>query len=118
MAKRLIDYDPVTLTQTWHDYDVASDKTEIVEIKDVEHVLESTNAARNWDVGGAKGLNAYSKKGIKEGFWHVASIPNSVQLKWKTELGIDIFNKDHWPAVRKLLNDSEWAYLRTGTGQV
>ena len=68
--------------------------------------------------GGAKGLNEVAQRGIKNNWWHAASVPNSVILKWKKELGVDIYNKDHLPAVKKLLNDRDWAYLRTGTGRV
>jgi hypothetical protein len=45
--------------------------------------------------------------------WKVASIPIGVQMKWLIEYGIDIYNEDHWPGVRRLLNDPEWRYLKT-----
>jgi len=32
---------------------------------------------------------------------------------WKRDLGVDVFNKDHMPKVKKLLNDPDWAWLRT-----
>ena len=118
MAKRLLDYDPVTKTQTWHDYDEVNKVTTIADIQDCEPTLDSNKAVRNYDVGGAKGINEYSKQGIKNYWWHVASIPNSVIVKCKKEKGVDVFNKHQWNEVRKLLNDSEYAYLRTGTGRV
>lgn len=118
MPKRLLDYDPLTKTETWHDYDESTDITTIAEIQDVEPALESNKAVRNYDVGGAMGLNEYSKQGIKNDWWHVASIPNSLIIKWKKEKGIDVFNKHQWNEVKKLLNDSGYAYLRTGTGRV
>jgi hypothetical protein len=43
---------------------------------------------------------------------HVASIPTVVQLKWLTEYGVDLTNKDHMPAVKRLLNSDEWRYLK------
>ena len=116
--KRLIDYDAETQTEIWHDYDPITRETTIAEIQDVEPLLDSNQAVRNFDTGGAKGLNEYSKQGIKNNWWHVASIPNSVMVKWKKELGIDIYNRDHWPQIKKLLNDRDWAYLRPGTGRV
>ncbi|MAK37688.1 MAG: hypothetical protein CMC15_16130 [Flavobacteriaceae bacterium] len=118
MSKRLLDYDPITRTQTWHEYDEVNNVTTIAEVQDVEPALNLNKAVQNYDVGGAKGLNEYSKQGIKNDWWHVASIPNSVIIKWKKEKGIDIFNKNQWNEVKKLLNDSEYAYLRTGTGRV
>ena len=118
MSKRLIDYDAESQTQTWHDYDEVNDITTIAEVQDCEPSLDMSKALRNADVGGAKGLNEYSKQGIKNNWWHVASIPNSVIVKWKKEKGVDVFNKHQWKEVQKLLNDSEYAYLRTGTGRV
>lgn len=116
--KRLIEYDPVTHTETWHDYDPVTKVTTIAEIQDVEPILESNLAARNHGVGGAKGLNEYSKNGFKKNWWHAATIPTMVIAKWKRDLGVDVFNKDHWPAVKRLLNSPDWRYLRTGTGRV
>lgn len=118
MSKRLLDYDPNSRTATWHDYDEVNKVTTIAEIQDVEPALDTAKALRHADVGGAKGLNEYSKQGIKNNWWHVASIPNSVIIKWKKEKGVDVFNKHQWKEVQKLLNDSEYAYLRTGTGRV
>lgn len=45
--------------------------------------------------------------------WKVASIPIVVQYKWLHEHGVDVMNRDHWPAVKRLLNDPEWRYLKT-----
>lgn len=47
-----------------------------------------------------------------------ASIPMVVVEKWKNELGVDVFNPDHKPAVRRLLNSSEYLYLRTAPGRL
>ncbi len=116
--KRLLDYDADTGIQTWHDYDHHTKETVIAEVQDVAPVLEANKVARNQGNGGAKGLNEVAQRGIKNNWWHAASVPNSVILKWKKELGVDIYNKDHLPAVNKLLNDRDWAYLRTGTGRV
>ncbi len=116
--KRLLDYDADTGIQTWHDYDHHTKETVIAEVQDVAPVLEANKVARNQGNGGAKGLNEVAQRGIKNNWWHAASVPNSVILKWKKELGVDIYNKDHLPAVKKLLNDRDWAYFRTGTGRV
>jgi len=45
--------------------------------------------------------------------WRVASIPISVQYKWLTEEGIDVWDQNHWPAVQRKLNSNEWRYLKT-----
>lgn len=47
-----------------------------------------------------------------------ASIPMVIIEKWKNELGVDVFNPDHREAVRRLLNSSEYLYLRTAPGRL
>jgi hypothetical protein len=47
-----------------------------------------------------------------------ASIPLAIVEKWRNELGVDVFNPDHKPAVRRLLNSSEYLYLRTAPGRL
>ena len=43
----------------------------------------------------------------------VASIPIGVAMQWLTRYGIEAWNPDHMPGVRRLLNDGEWRYLKT-----
>ncbi len=118
MAKRLIEYDAETKTQVWHDYDPLTDTTTIAEIQDCAPALDSAKALRNYGQGGAKGLNEYSKAGIKNNLWHVATIPNHVIVEWRQKYHVDVFNKHQAKEVAKLLNNSDYAYLRTGTGIV
>ena len=47
-----------------------------------------------------------------------ASIPLAIVEKWKNELGVDVLNPDHLPAVRRLLNSNEYLYLRTAPGRL
>ena len=47
-----------------------------------------------------------------------ASIPMSIVEKWRNELGVDALNPDHREAVRRLLNSSEYLYLRTAPGRL
>lgn len=47
-----------------------------------------------------------------------ASIPMAIIEKWRNELGVDVFNPDHKPAVRRLLNSNEYAFLRTAPGRL
>ncbi len=48
----------------------------------------------------------------------VATIPNIIAEKWLIEEGIDVHNRDHWPAVKRKLNSNEWRYLRTAPGTI
>lgn len=118
MRKRLLDYDPETATTTWHYYDDHTDETYIEEIQDVQPYLEINKALQNVGTGGStRGVNEYSSRGIKKEWWHVASIPNGVIAQW-LQKGINVYEKDHWPKVKQLLNSPEWRYLRTGTGRI
>lgn len=58
--------------------------------------------------------------GNVQGGWgrHVARIPNGVILDWMTRFGVNLYDKNHAPAVRRLLNSNEFRYLRTAPGQL
>lgn len=99
MAKQLLDYDPVTGLKTFHQYDETEDRTFISYEEDVEALLD-----RN------KALQAENTGPMGDGV-HVASIPATIQMKWLTEYGVDLMNKDHMPAVKRLLNSPDWRYL-------
>lgn len=100
MSKRLLDFDPVTGLLTYHNYDAQTDTTTISYEQDAEPILDRNKAAQN-EASGPMG-----------DFVHAASIPASIVLKWRIEKGVDIYNKDHLPAVKRLLNDPEWRYLK------
>lgn len=100
MSKRLIDFDPNTGVSTFHDYDETDDRTFISYEQDVEPILDANKALQNEATGRMGDMV------------RVASIPTTVQLKWLTEYGVDLMNKDHMPAVKRLLNSNEWRYLK------
>jgi hypothetical protein len=43
----------------------------------------------------------------------VASVPIGVQFEWVTKYGVELWNDDHLPAVRRLLNSSDYRWLKT-----
>lgn len=47
-----------------------------------------------------------------------ASIPAIVILEWREKYGVDLYNPDHMPAVKRLLNSSDYLYLRTAPGRL
>lgn len=59
-----------------------------------------------------------NKRAQNEGFdrradlWHAASIPTSVMYKWLVDHGVNAWNPAHMDAVKKLLNSSEYNYLK------
>ncbi len=42
-----------------------------------------------------------------------ARIPVTVVYEWKAKYGVDVYDKNHKDAVRKLLNGPEYKYLKT-----
>ena len=65
----------------------------------------------------------HNKQGARQGKWgdnpagsefrEVAQIPIVIQMEWLTKHGIDIYNRNHWEGVKRMLNSNEWRYLRT-----
>lgn len=110
MTKRVLDYDPYTGVTTYFDYDYATDKTTVGMEQDVSLVLDVNKARQN--------ETEYSKMGIKNEWWHMATIPTIVIERWKNEKGVDVFNKDHWKAVKRLLNDPDYKWLKATSGYV
>ena len=107
MKRRLIAEDPITGIATFHEYNPDTDETTLIYVGDDGPCLEENKRLANDD--------EYTKNGIKQEFWRYASIPPSVQLKWLTEKGVDVYNKEHGKAVGRLVNDREWGYLKTTT---
>ena len=105
MTKRPFDYDPITGMRT--DFVATDDGFELHYEQDVEPILDHNKAVQN---------DGQSFK--RKDMWHAASIPVSIQLKWLVEHGVDVFNPDHGPAVKRLLNDPEYRYLRTRNFQL
>lgn len=108
MSKRHLATDPVTGLMTWHDYDPQTDTTFISYTADAEPVLERNKVMQN--------EASLSKKGMKDEFWHYASIPVGVQLDWLINKGVDVMNRDHAKKVFALVNDPEYRYLKTTAG--
>ena len=99
---RLFDYDPMTGVRTL--YEDTPEGFQLKYEQDVEQILELNKTKQKM------GREYYAND---PEMWRVASIPVVVQMKWMIEKGVDVYNADHWPAVKKLLNDPEWRYLKT-----
>ena len=118
MSRRLLEYDPLTRTATYHHYDQVDGRTTVQTVQDAEPVIEANKAFQNAGVGGAMGLNPLSHGGIKANWWHVARIPNTLIEKWMKEDGVNVMLKENWRWLRRKLMDPEYRYLRTGTGKL
>ena len=115
-ARRLLEYQPDSGVSTFHTYDHESKQTVIETVQDVAPHLERARAMRNHGTGKGR-LNDASRKQIKKGWLNYGTIPIGVQSLWLHKHGVDIGNPDHRPAVFKLLNSAEYAYLKTTNAQ-
>ena len=50
---------------------------------------------------------------IKDELRLSARIPVTIYYEWKSKFGVDLYDKNHAPAVRKLLNSPDYRYLKT-----
>lgn len=101
--KRILDHDPLTgITEVFESLEDGG--FAIHTHQDCEPIIEANKAKQSM----GRAYYAADPDG-----WRVASIPATVQLKWLTEHGVDVMQREHWPAVRRLLNSNEWRYLKT-----
>lgn len=98
----LFDHNPDTGVTEWFDYDPINDQVSITMQQDVTHFLDRLNDIRN--------TPEISRKGIKEEWWHYASIPPVVEVELKKK-GLDLHNKDHMKAILKEIN-TNYPYLK------
>ena len=110
MNRRLLGHDRATGVSTYHDFDHATNKTIIHTVQNCSDII-----SRNRRLAADE---EHMREGIKDDMMHCASIPIVIQYKWLREYGVDIYNKDHWPAVKRLLNDPEWRYLKSIPGKI
>jgi len=50
---------------------------------------------------------------IKDELRLSARIPVTIYYEWKNKFGVNLYDKNHAPAVRKLLNSIDYRYLKT-----
>ena len=86
-------------------YHKQSDGSIIIEtVQDVEPILE-----RNKKLAVEYGKNINSRT-----WFPVASIPVTIQYEWLKKYGIsNIFDEEYEPLIKRLLNSSDYRYLRT-----
>lgn len=100
MSKEILDHDNQSGITTYFHYDENDEQMTIETSQDVTPIIELNKAQQR------EGFNKRSD------MWHAATIPAVVQLEWMTKFGVDLMNKDHLPAVKQLLNSSEYSHLR------
>ena len=85
MAKRVLDYNPVTGETVYFDYG-QDDRLVITHSQDVEGILENSKALSKED--------DYAKAGIKNDMWHYARIPNVIMQDMKEKYHADWNDKN------------------------
>ena len=102
MSKRFFDYCPMTgVAEYFEDTD---EGFRLHYVQDAEPIIEANKAKQSM------GRAYYA---ADPDMWKVASIPIGVQYQWLINHGVDVMQREHWPAVKRLLNDPEWRYLKT-----
>lgn len=95
----LLDYDPLTGMQRWMHYDAQSDALTIEHRQDISGLVEHNKRLV---------IESDHRQQMKDDWIRYASVPPILIMKWKTDHGVDFFNKDHWPAVMKLINHPDY----------
>lgn len=96
----LLDYDPISGMKEWISTDEDTGETFIRYEQDVSQILDYNKEMQ------ADGFDKRSE------MWHAAKVPNVVAMEWLTKYGVQMWNPAHKDGVRKLLNSSEYRYLR------
>lgn len=105
MSKRLLDFNPLTGEKVWFEYSNHDDTMAITHEQDVTRALE---VAHDFATD-----SNYTRKGIKNDWWHYAKVPNTIILKMKQEDGVDFFDRNHAKRMFELLNTKYKAFKVT-----
>jgi hypothetical protein len=100
---RFLSRDPDTGAVEHYRYDASEDRCIIRRSSDVTPVIEANKRSQDED-----GWNKDRSMRL------AARIPVDVQYEWLKLYGIRAWDRNHKPAVRRLLNSNEWRYLRHG----
>lgn len=91
----LFESDPDSGMNTYWDYDPIRDQAFLTYEQDVTGFIDRMKALRD--------NPELSAKGIKENWWHYASIPPVVEMELRKK-GLHLENKDHMKAILREIN--------------
>mgnify|MGYP003536031045 FL=1 len=91
------DYNPDTGVTQYFDYDPINDEINITSVQDCSAIVDYMTQLRNNE--------EYSKKGIKEEWWHYAKIPTFVEIELRKKV-INIYDKNATKAILKEINQN------------
>jgi hypothetical protein len=93
--KKLLDYDPLTKTSTFHEYDHSTGKTQIETVQDVRGILDHNKRLAN--------DSSYKQRGMKEDYYHFATVPNVVLMEMMEKHHLDWRRDEDLPKIERLL---------------
>jgi hypothetical protein len=99
----LIDHNPGTGLRKWMGYNEETDEILISYDQDrasANSILDRNKAAAN------------EQHGRMGDMVKAAEIPIGVMYEWLVKYGVDFWNRDHKEGVKRLLNSSDYRYLR------
>lgn len=91
------DFNPDTGVTQYFDYDPIKDEIHIISSQDCSALIDQMARLRNDE--------EYSKKGIKEEWWHYATIPAIVEIELRKK-GLNIYDKNATKAILKEINQN------------
>lgn len=104
MTARLLGHDAISGAAEYFDFDDASETATLGRrSRDVEPILDRNKRLANHTDGWTSPARDMRL---------VASIPVDVAYIWLQRYGVRVWDRNHEAAVRRLLNDSEWRYLK------
>ena len=97
MARKVLDYDPLSGVTTYFEYDDLTKQMHITDVQDVNPLLDSVTRLRNDD--------DYSKQGIKNDMWHYARLPLNVLMEIEQKHGVKcITGATDWKGLFRVIN--------------
>ena len=75
----------------------------------VQVAYDQINLAETLAANRAAQAESFDKRGD---MWHAATIPPIVEIEWLQKYGVRLNDPNHKPAIKRLLNSSEYAYLK------
>ena len=95
MSKRLLDYDPLTGTKTFFEYDHSTQRTTIETEQDATYAFDRSKML-------ADTLNK------KEDWWSIGHVDDVMIMQWAKECGCKPYSKEWHAYAMKQLNKSEY----------
>lgn len=105
---RILDHDPITGMSVSFEYNHDNDTVTIGHHQDASAILEANKLVQ-------LDTELHQRQNKRETWARYARIPNIVIMEWLHKYGVDFNDKNHWPAVVKLINDPDYRHVKTTT---